>query len=146
MVSDRYLVEAVLSMLVDVETLFLDTLVHSQTGNLLDGEEQYRSRHSSPGVDGQDAETLCSEETETASVESTAVYSQQTGHQSAENAAYAMYGTCPTGSSMWSLVSMNSMENTRMMPACRPMMVAPSGDTKSHPMDIHFCIYASFCD
>ena len=48
MISDRYLVEAALSMLVDVETLFLDTLVHSQTGNLLDGEEQYRSRHSSP--------------------------------------------------------------------------------------------------
>ena len=84
-------------MLVDVETLFLDTLVHSQTGNLLDGEEQYRSRHSSPGVDGQDAETLCSKETETASVESTAVYSQQTGHQSAENAAYAMYGTGADG-------------------------------------------------
>lgn len=91
------LVEAALSMLVDVETLFLDTLVHSQTGNLLDGEEQYRSRHSSPGVDGQDAETLCSEETETAYVESTAVYSQQTGHQSAENAAYAMYGTGADG-------------------------------------------------
>ena len=84
-------------MLVDVETLFLDTLVHSQTCNLLDGEEQYRSRHSSPGVDGQDAETLCSKETETASVESTAVYSQQTGHQSAENAAYAMYGTGADG-------------------------------------------------
>ena len=67
MVSDRYLVEAA------------------------------RSRHSSPGVDGQDAETLCSEETETASVESTVVYSQQPGHQSAENAAYAMYGTCADG-------------------------------------------------
>ncbi len=120
MVSDRYLVEAALSLLVDVETLFLDTLVHSQTGNLLDGEEQYRSRHSSPGVDGQGAYTLCSEET--------------------------MYGTCPTGSSMWSLVSMNSMENTRMVPASRPIVAAPSGDTKSHPMNIHFCIYASFCD
>ena len=94
MITDRYLVEAALSMLVDVETLFLDTLVHSQTGNLLDGEEQYRSRHSSPGVDGQDAETLRSEETEAAAVESTAVYCQQTGHQSAEDAAYAMNGTC----------------------------------------------------
>ena len=34
---------------------------------------------------------------------------------------------------MWSLVSINSIENTRMIPARRPMMAAPNGLTKSQP-------------
>ena len=86
-----YLVEAALSMLIDVETLFLNSLVNSQTCNLLDTEEQYDTCNGSPCVDGEDTKALCTEESESASVKSTAVEGEQTGEDGAENTAYTMH-------------------------------------------------------
>ena len=79
-------------MLVDVEALLLNTLVDTQTGNLLDTEEQYHTCHCCPYIDGKNSKTLCAEETEATTIECAAVYSEQTCHQGTEDTAHAMYG------------------------------------------------------
>ena len=78
-------------MLVDVETFFLDSLIYSQTCNLLDAEEQYYTGNSCPCVDGKNTKTLCSEESESTAIECTAVEGEQTGEDGAENTAYTMH-------------------------------------------------------
>ena len=65
-------------MLIDVETLFLYSLVNSQTCNLLDTEEQYDTCNGSPCVDGEDTKALCTEESESTSLHSTAVKGEPT--------------------------------------------------------------------
>ena len=79
-------------MLVDVEALLLNTLVDTQTGNLLDTEEQYHSSYGCPSVDGKYTKNLRAEETEATSLERSSVYSEQTCHQGTDDTAHAMYG------------------------------------------------------
>ena len=74
------LVVATLTMLVDIEAFFLNSLVNSQAGNLLDSPEEDNACCSCPKVDAEDTEALCSEETETATVEGTAIKSEETCH------------------------------------------------------------------
>ena len=78
-------------MLIDVQTFFFYASVNAQAVYLLDAEEQDESAYSSPKVYHQHAESLCSEETPSATVESACLCCQQTSHQGAENTAYAVY-------------------------------------------------------
>ena len=71
------LVVAALAVLVDIETFFLDSLVNTQTGNLLDDPEEDDTCYGCPNVDGDDTEALCTEESEAIAVESTAVDSEE---------------------------------------------------------------------
>lgn len=58
------LVIAALSMLVDVETFFLDSLVYTQTGNLVDDPEEEKTHYCRPQVYTDYSEELCTEESE----------------------------------------------------------------------------------
>ena len=84
-------------MLIDVETLFLDSLIDSQTRNLLDSEEQDYTGNGCPCVDGENTKALCPEESETATIECTAVKGEQTSEDGAENTADTVYRTCTDG-------------------------------------------------
>ena len=78
-------------MLVDVETLFLYSLVNSQTYSLLDAEEQYCTCCGCPKVDGENANALSSEEAPATAIEGTAVEGEETGGECTEDTAYTMY-------------------------------------------------------
>ena len=78
-------------MLVDIETFFLNSLVNSQAGNLLDSPEEDNTCCGCPKIDAEDTEALSSEETETATVEGTAIESEETCHQGTEDTTYTMY-------------------------------------------------------
>ena len=78
-------------MLVDIETFFLDSLVNTQTGNLLDAPEEDDTCYGCPNVDDDDTEALCTEESEAIAVESTAVDGEETCHHCTEDTAYAVY-------------------------------------------------------
>ena len=78
-------------MLVDIETFLLDSLVNTETTDLLDTPEEDDTCCSCPKVDAEDTEKLCSEETETATVEGTAIEGEETCHQGTEDTTYTMY-------------------------------------------------------
>ena len=78
-------------MLVDIETFFLDSLVNTQTGNLLDAPEEDDTCYGCPKVDDDDTEALCTEESEAIAVEGTAVDGEETCHHCTEDTAYAVY-------------------------------------------------------
>ena len=85
------LVVATLTMLVDIETFFLDSLINTETSNLLDTPEEDDTCYGCPKVDAEDTEALSSEETETATVEGTAVKGEETCHQGTEDTTYTVY-------------------------------------------------------
>ena len=85
------LVVATLTMLVDIEAFFLNSLVNTQAGNLLDSPEEDNACCGCPKIDAEDAEALSSEETETATVEGTAIEGEETSHQGTEDTTYTMY-------------------------------------------------------
>ena len=78
-------------MLVYVEALFLDALIHSQACYLLDAPEEDDACHGSPSVDYQDTKCLSGEEAKASTVEGTAVEGKETRHERAEDAAYAVH-------------------------------------------------------
>ena len=78
-------------MLVDIETFLLDSLVNTETTDLLDTPEEDDTCCSCPKVDAEDTEALSSEETETATVEGTAIEGEETCHQGTEDTTYTMY-------------------------------------------------------
>ena len=79
-------------MLVDVETFFLNALVNTQTGNLLDAVEEDESCHCCPKVYADDAEHLSTEESEATAVEGATVEGEETCHQGSEDTTDAMNG------------------------------------------------------
>ena len=81
-------------MLVDIETFFLNTLVNTQTANLLDTPEEDYTCDCSPNINTEDTEALCTEETEATAIESTTVEGEETSHQCTEDTTYTMYRTC----------------------------------------------------
>ena len=85
------LVVATLTMLVDIEAFFLNSLVNTQAGNLLDSPEEDNTSCGCPKVDAEDTEALSSEETETATIEGTAIEGEETGHHGTEDTTYTMY-------------------------------------------------------
>ena len=85
------LVVATLTMLVDIEAFFLNSLVNTQAGNLLDSPEEDNACCGCPKVDAEDTEALSSEETETATVEGTAIEGEETGHHGTEDTTYTMH-------------------------------------------------------
>ena len=58
------LVVATLTMLVDIETFFLDSLINTETSNLLDTPEEDDTCYGCPKVDAEDTEALSTEESE----------------------------------------------------------------------------------
>lgn len=88
------LVVATLTMLIDIETFFLDSLINTETSNLLDTPEEDNTCYGCPKVDAENAEALSTEESEATTIESTTVEGEKTGHQGTEDTAYTMYRTC----------------------------------------------------
>ena len=78
-------------MLVDIETFLLDSLVNTETTDLLDTPEEDDTCCSCPKVDNENTEDLCSEETEATTIESAAIESEETCHQGTEDTTYTMY-------------------------------------------------------
>ena len=78
-------------MLVDIETFLLDSLVNTESSNLLNTPEEDDTCCSCAKVDNDDTEKLCSEETEATTIEGTAIKSEETCHQGTEDTAYTMY-------------------------------------------------------
>ena len=85
------LVVATLTMLVDIEAFFLNSLVNSQAGNLLDSPEEDNTCYGCLKVDAEDTEALSSEETQTATIEGTAIEGEETCHQGSEDTTYTMH-------------------------------------------------------
>lgn len=88
------LVIAALSMLVDVETFFLDSLVYTQTGNLVDDPEEEKTHYCRPQVYTDYSEELCTEETEAMTIQCSRIQSKESGEQCSEDTTYSMNGTC----------------------------------------------------
>ena len=78
-------------MLVDIETFLLDSLVNTETSNLLDTPEEDDTCYGCPKIDAEDTEALSSEEAQTATVEGTAIEGEETCHQGSEDTAYTMH-------------------------------------------------------
>lgn len=81
-------------MLVDIQTFFLDSLINTETSNLLDTPEEDDTCSSCPKVDADDTEALCAEETETATIEGTTIKGEETCHHGTEDTTYTMNRTC----------------------------------------------------
>ena len=81
-------------MFVNVETFLFNTLVNTQAMQLLDAVEQGETTSSSPKVNDENTEALCTEESPTVTVERTIGSRKQTCHQGAENTADTMYAGC----------------------------------------------------
>ena len=60
-------------MLIDIETFFLDSLVNTETSNLLDTPEEDNTCYGCPKVDAENAEALSTEEAEATTIEGTTV-------------------------------------------------------------------------
>ena len=88
------LVVAALSMLVDVETFFLDARFYTQTVQFLDAVEEDESTCGCPEVDDEDTEALSTEETPTETVEGTVARREQTCHQGTEDTAHPQGRRC----------------------------------------------------
>ena len=84
------LVVAAFTMLVGIQTFFLDSLINTETSNLLDTPEEDDTCSSCPKVDAEDTEALCAEETETATIEGTTIKGEETCHQGTEDTTYTM--------------------------------------------------------
>ena len=85
------LVVATLTMLVDIETFFLNSLVNTETSNLLDSPEEDDTCYGCPKVDAEDTEALSTKEAEATTIESTTVEGEETGHQGTEDTTNTMY-------------------------------------------------------
>ena len=88
------LVVAALTMLIDVETFLLDSLVNTETANLLDRVEEDDTCNGRPSVDAKDTEALCAKESEATTIEGTTVDGKETCHQGTKDTTYTMYRTC----------------------------------------------------
>ena len=66
-------IETTFTMLVDVETFFLDALIHTQSMDFLYWEEQNHTRYGCPEVDTEHSESLRAEHIESTAIEQTAV-------------------------------------------------------------------------
>ena len=84
------LVVATLTMHVDIETFFLDSLINTETSNLLDTPEEDDTCYGCPKVDAEDTEALCTEESEATTIEGATIKGEETSHQSTEDTAYTM--------------------------------------------------------
>ena len=84
------LVVATFTMLVDIQTFFLDSLINTETSNLLDTPEEDDTCSSCPKVDAEDTEALCAEETETAPIEGTTIKGEETCHLGTEDTTYTL--------------------------------------------------------
>ena len=71
LVSTFYLVVASLSVLVNVQTFFLNALVYTQTVSELNAVEEGESTGGSPEVDHEDTKALSTEESPAVTVEGT---------------------------------------------------------------------------
>ena len=85
------LVVATLTMLINIQTFFLDSLINTETSNLLDTPEEDNTCYGCPKVDAEDTETLSTEESEATTIEGATVEGEKTGHQGTEDTAYTMY-------------------------------------------------------
>ena len=84
-------VVAALAVLVDVEAFLLDALVYTQSAELVDALEEDEAHDCRPNVDDNDAEALCPEEAETATIQGATVNGEETCHQRAEDSRHAMH-------------------------------------------------------
>ena len=84
------LVVATLTMLIDIETFFLDSLINTETSNLLDTPEEDNTCYGCPKVDSENAEALSTEEAEATTIEGTTVEGEKTSHQGTEDTTNTM--------------------------------------------------------
>ena len=84
-------------MFVDIESFLFNSLVNTQTVDLLDAIEQDDSAYSSPEVDHEYTEALSTEESPTATVEGACLCSQQTSHDSTQDTTHTVYRACTYG-------------------------------------------------
>jgi hypothetical protein len=84
------LVVATFTMLVDIQTFFLDSLINTETSNLLDTPEEDDTCYGCPKVDAEDTEALSTEESEATTIEGATIKGEETSHQSTEDTAYTM--------------------------------------------------------
>ena len=92
---------ATLSVLIDIEPLLFDTSINTQSMQFLDRAEQHNSTYCSPEIDYQYAEALCTEESPSVTIKRAVRRREESGTPCTDEA--------PTGSSICSLRSMNSM-------------------------------------
>ena len=85
------LVVATLTMLIDIETFFLNSLVNTETSNLLDTPEEDNTCYGCPKVDAKDTEALSTEESEATTIEGATIKSEETSHQGTEDTTNTMY-------------------------------------------------------
>ena len=78
-------------MLIHVETFLFNALVDTQAVQLLDTKEQGDTTGCSPEVDDQNTESLSTEESPAASVESTVRRRQQARHDGTQDTADTVY-------------------------------------------------------
>ena len=80
-----------LSVLIDIETFLLNTLVNAQTMQFLDTVEEGKTTGSCPEVDDQYAKHLSTEESPTITIEGTVARREQTCHNGSKDTTDTMY-------------------------------------------------------
>ena len=91
------LVIAHFSVLIDIETFLLNTLVNAQAMNLLNTEEEDDTTGGSPEVYDENAETLSTKESPSVTIEGTVGHRQQTCHDGTQDTADTVYRRCTYG-------------------------------------------------
>ena len=85
------LVVAAFSVFVNVKAFVLDAGFHTQSEEFLDSKEQQESAYRGPCVNYQDAKALYTQEMPSAAVEEASVCCQESGKESTQDTANAMY-------------------------------------------------------
>lgn len=85
------LVVATFTMLVDIETFFLDSLVNTEATDFLDTPEEDNTCYGCPKVDTENTEALSTKEAEATTIKGATIKGEETGHQGTEDTAYTMY-------------------------------------------------------
>ena len=84
-------------MLIDIQSLFLDTRLDTKAVQFPDAEEQDDATGGCPEVDDEYAEALRTEEAPAMTIESTVAGGEQSRHQGSEYSAHAMHRRSTNG-------------------------------------------------
>ena len=120
-------------MLVDVEPFFFNTFGNAETVYLIESFEDEESHAGCPCTYYEGAEYLCSEESPACTVKESFAVDKKPVRIVPVKPQTPCTELAPTGSSIFSTLSMNSTENIIRIPQIVPMMTAPSGETTSQP-------------
>ena len=84
-------VVAALAVLVDVKSLFLHALVNTKSDGVLDRPEEYYTAGGCPSVYTQNANGLCTTDSDAPTIEGSPTGGEQTGQQSTENTVHPVH-------------------------------------------------------